>query len=116
MTAPLSPEFKTMRIADNNTPGTPANDQATRANGTQVSGPATKGTATPASGIPDGLQLSKFAGTLSQVVQSESASRSRRVAQLATAVKAGTYEVDSAAVSRAIVDHAVSAGQTPNLD
>jgi flagellar biosynthesis anti-sigma factor FlgM len=101
-----------MRIVDNNTPGTPATDQTTRTNATQVPGSATKETAAPSSTpTPDGLQLSRFAGTLSRVMQSGSESRSEKVAQLAAAVKSGTYQDDAAAVSRAIVDHAISAGQ-----
>ena len=102
-----------MRIADNNNPGSAPTDQTARTTSTQASGSVAKGTTTtPASSAaPAGLQLSRFAGTLSQVMQRDSASRSQRVAQLAAAVKSGTYQVDSAAVSRAIVDHAISTGQ-----
>jgi flagellar biosynthesis anti-sigma factor FlgM len=101
-----------MRIVDNNNPGPAPADQTTRTTGTQATGAAAKGSSASASSeAPDGLQLSRFAGTLSQVMQSDSATRSQRVAQLAAAVKSGTYQVDSAAVSRSIVDHAISTGQ-----
>lgn len=101
-----------MRIVDNNNPGPAPTDQTTRTTGTQATGTTAKGTSTTASSAaPDGLQLSRFAGTLSQVMQSDSATRSQRVSQLAAAVKSGTYQVDSAAVSRALVNHAISTGQ-----
>jgi anti-sigma28 factor (negative regulator of flagellin synthesis) len=77
-----------------------------------VSGSATKETAAFSSTRTlDGLQLSRFAGTLSRVMRSESASRSEKVAQLAAAVKSGTYRVDAAAAGHAIVSHAISVGQ-----
>ena len=60
----------------------------------------------------DGVQLSGFAGTLSKVLQSDSSSRSQRIAQLTAAVQSGTYQVDPAALSKAIVDHAVSGGNS----
>jgi anti-sigma28 factor (negative regulator of flagellin synthesis) len=43
-------------------------------------------------------------------MQSDAASRTQRVAQLAAAVQSGTYQVDPMAVSRAIVDQAISTG------
>lgn len=81
---------------------------------TQAAEAQTNGTSAKAKGAQgstsqtDGLQLSNFAGTLSQVLQSDSSSRSQRVAQLAAAVQSGTYQVNAQAVSKAIVDHAVS--------
>ncbi len=109
----LAPEFIKMRI-DNSNPGTPALGQTAPAAETQAAGSTTKstGTSAPSSSAADGLQLSKFAGSLSQIMQSDSANRSQRVAQLAAAVQSGSYKVDPQAVSRALVDHAISAGQT----
>jgi flagellar biosynthesis anti-sigma factor FlgM len=104
-----------MRI-DNGNPGPGALGQTARPNETQAASSTTKSPAIPSSSsstpAADGLELSKFAGSLSQIIQSDSASRSQRVAQLAAAVKSGSYQIDPQAVSRALVDHAISAGQS----
>ncbi|HVY92885.1 MAG TPA: flagellar biosynthesis anti-sigma factor FlgM [Bryobacteraceae bacterium] len=97
-----------MRI-DHNNSGNPSLDRTG-----QVAG-ADSGSVGAKSGAPrgantDGLQLSNFAGKLSQVMQNDSADRTGHVARLASAVRSGTYQVDSAAVSRAIVDHLVASG------
>jgi flagellar biosynthesis anti-sigma factor FlgM len=108
----LAQDFKTMRIVNNSNAGPGPADQTNRAAGTQPADAAAKGTAAAASSAaPDGLQLSRLADTLSQAIQSDAASRSQRVAQLAESVKSGSYQVDSAAVGHAIVDQAISAGQ-----
>jgi len=105
------PEYKKMRI-DNNNPGTIAPGSTTRTNETKATSSGAKGSTAPSSSSDsDGLQLSRFAGTLSQVMQSDSTSRAQNIAQLAVAVRSGTYQVDAAAVSSAIVDHAISTGQ-----
>jgi len=101
-----------MRIDDNSNPVNTAIGQTTRTAETQAAGSTTKGAGAPSSSpAADGLQLSKFAGSLSQIFQSDSANRSQRVAQLAAAVQSGSYKVDPMAVSRALVDHAIAAGQ-----
>ena len=100
-----------MRIVDNNNIGNTALSQTARAAETQPSGSTGKGTAAAASSSSDGIQISQFAGKLSKVLESDSASRSQRVDRLAAAVQSGTYKVDAHAVSRAIVDHAISSGQ-----
>jgi flagellar biosynthesis anti-sigma factor FlgM len=101
-----------MRI-DNSNPGAAPLGQTAPTSETQAAGSAAKSAgASSSSQATDGLQLSKFAGSLSQIMQSDSASRSQRVAQLAAAVQSGTYQVDPQAVSRALVDHAISAGQS----
>jgi flagellar biosynthesis anti-sigma factor FlgM len=99
-----------MRI-DNNNPGAASVDQTAQTTQTQAAGSAKSAGTSSSSPAADGLQLSKFAGSLSQIMQSDSANRSQRVAQLAAAVQSGTYKVDPQAVSRALVDHAISAGQ-----
>jgi flagellar biosynthesis anti-sigma factor FlgM len=100
-----------MRI-DNSNPGPVSVGQTAPATETQAAGSAAKSAETSSSSpSADGVQLSKFAGSLSQIMQSDSANRSQRVAQLAAAVQSGTYQVDPQAVSRALVDHAISAGQ-----
>lgn len=101
-----------MRMVDNNTPANTTLGQTTRTAETQASGSTGKGVSgATSSSSADGLQLSRFAGTLNQVIQRDSASRSQRVAQLSAAYRSGSYHVDVAAVSRALVDHAISAGQ-----
>jgi anti-sigma28 factor (negative regulator of flagellin synthesis) len=75
-------------------------------------GPATKaaGTASAPPAAADELQLSKSAGTLSRVAQNDAANRSQRISQLAAAGRSGAYRVESAAVSKAIVDQAIGQG------
>lgn len=98
-----------MQIVDNNSLSNTALEQANRAADAQPAGSPAKGTeANSSSSQSDGVQLSNFAGTLSQVLQSGSTDRSQRIAQLSAAVQSGTYQVDPSAVSRAIVDHAIS--------
>lgn len=98
---------------DNSSCGKTGLEQTTRAAETQSTGSSAKGKGAQSStSQTDGLQLSSFAGTLSKVLQSDSTGRSQRVAQLAAAVQSGTYQVDPQAVSRAIVDHAISGGSS----
>jgi anti-sigma28 factor (negative regulator of flagellin synthesis) len=101
---------KNMRIVDNNSPANMPLGQTGRAAETQATGSTGKsGSIAPSTGATDGLQLSRFTGALNQAIQGDSATRSQRVAQLSAAYKSGSYHVDPAAVSRAIVDHAISA-------
>jgi anti-sigma28 factor (negative regulator of flagellin synthesis) len=75
-------------------------------------GPAAKAAeAPPPPEAQDGLQLSKSAATLSRIAENDAAARSQKVSKLAAAGKTGSYKVESAAVSKAIVDHAIAAGQ-----
>jgi anti-sigma28 factor (negative regulator of flagellin synthesis) len=77
--------------------------------------PATRTAETPApaSTLPaqDGLQLSKSADTISRLAESDAANRAAKVSKLAAAGKSGSYKVESAAVSKAIVAQALAAGQ-----
>jgi flagellar biosynthesis anti-sigma factor FlgM len=99
-----------MRIDDNSNLANNALGQTDRAAETQSTSSSSRGAAASASSSEtDGLQLSSFAGALSQLIQSDSTSRSQRVAQLTAAVQSGNYQVDAAAVSRAIVDHSIAA-------
>ena len=71
---------------------------------------ATKAVETPPPAVAqDGLQLSKSADTLSRITESDAASRSEKVSKLAAAGKSGSYKVESAKVSHAIVDQAIAA-------
>jgi len=59
----------------------------------------------------DQTDLSGVAGKLSELLQPEPG-RSERIRELQQAVANGTYRVDSASVSRAIVDEAIGATNT----
>jgi flagellar biosynthesis anti-sigma factor FlgM len=100
-----------MRIEDNNNLTAALGQTA----GTTPANPGASsnkaGGASSSTSAADGLELSKFAGSLSQVMQNDSANRSQRVAQLTAAVRSGTYQVDPQAVSRAMVDHIVGISQ-----
>lgn len=103
-----------MQIHNNGIGGGSPLEQTNRASGTESTGSTGKGAGPRSSNSDtDGLQLSGFAGTLSKVLQSDSTGRSQRVAQLAAAVQSGTYQVDPAALSKAIVDHAISSSNSP---
>ena len=99
-----------MRIQDNSNVGPAALGQTAPAQGANST--AKGSTVQPSSQTADGLELSNLAGSLSKIMQSDSASRAERVAQLTAAVRAGTYQVDPQAVSRAMVDHIISASQS----
>jgi flagellar biosynthesis anti-sigma factor FlgM len=99
-----------MRIQDNSSNvGASALGQTAQ---TQATGSTSKGSAAQSSATEDGVDLSTFAGSLSKIMQSDSASRAQRVSQLTAAVRSGTYQVDPQAVSRALVDHIVSSSQS----
>jgi len=98
-----------MQIVDNNSLNNGALEQTNRAADTQATGSSVKGAGSqPSTSQSDGVQISNFAGTLSQVLQSDSTDRSQRITQLASAVQSGSYQVDPMAVSRAMIDHAIS--------
>ncbi len=104
-----APEINKMRIQDNSNLGAAALGQTAPTEGPNS---ASKGGKVQSSSqSSDGLQLSNLAGSLSKIMQSDSASRAGRVAQLTAAVRSGTYQVDPQAVSRAMVDHIVATSQ-----
>ncbi|MGD1068737.1 MAG: hypothetical protein ABSB15_01240 [Bryobacteraceae bacterium] len=96
---------------NNNNATNAALGPASRTAETESVSPAAKAAEAPPAAAADGLQLSKSADTLSRISQSDAANRSQRVLQLAATVS-GSYQVEPAAVSRAIVEYAISAGQT----
>jgi anti-sigma28 factor (negative regulator of flagellin synthesis) len=61
----------------------------------------------PTAATGDDLQLSEFAARLNSGVAADASSRADRVSQVANAVNAGVFLIDSAAVSKAIVSEAV---------
>jgi negative regulator of flagellin synthesis FlgM len=102
-----------MRISDPNGLGQLSSAQNGRAGGAEAVNPSLKGGSSAAgkSSSSDRLELSSFAGRLSQAVAASSAGRSQRVAELKAAVQSGTYQTDPAAISRSIVDYSLSVGQ-----
>jgi anti-sigma28 factor (negative regulator of flagellin synthesis) len=85
--------------------------QPQRTGGAQATGSSDKSNS--GSQVSSGFDQAEFSGFLSQLsrnLQSDSAGRAQRVSQLAAAVQSGTYKVDSAALSRTLVDQAISAG------
>ena len=97
------------------------NDQNGQANALTPTGGASSvgrsergGDARPAStsgSSSDSVEISGIAGQLTKSLQAGSSGRSQRVSELAHAVRSGTYQVDGAAVSHAMVDHAISMGK-----
>jgi flagellar biosynthesis anti-sigma factor FlgM len=65
---------------------------------------------------PDRADLSEVAGRLSEILQSESGSRAQKIQQLKEAVASGTYQVDSAALSRALLNEALTPGAGNNTN
>lgn len=101
-----------MQIENNSCNSSPL-EQANRAAESQQSGSSTKTTGGQSStSQTDGLQLSSFAGSLSKVLQSDSTSRSQKVAQLTAAVQSGNYQVDPLSLSQAMINHAIAGGSS----
>jgi flagellar biosynthesis anti-sigma factor FlgM len=101
-----------MRINDQNGRG---NALTTPTNGTSSVGRANSNTdgqtaSTSGSGS-DSVQISGIAGQVSKTLAAGSSNRSQRVSELTQAVRSGTYQVDGAAVSRAMVDQALAMGK-----
>lgn len=96
-----------MRIADPNSPtnALPAETAALQ----PAAHPHDNGGAGTTVSGSDHTELSGLADRLTELLQGDSVSRAQRIAQLKEAVANGTYQVDAAAVSRAIVNEALSA-------
>ena len=60
----------------------------------------------------DSVDLSSFTGRLSQTMQEASATRANRIEALSASVRSGSYQVDAAAVSHAMVSQAISSGSS----
>ncbi len=60
--------------------------------------------------IVDGDATPDAADGVSQILDAGAASRAGKVSRIAAAVQSGSYQVDSQAVSRAIVDDALTGG------
>lgn len=64
-------------------------------------------------GTHDRVEVSSLAGLVARTMTSSAAAHSTRVAELNNQYHGGTYQVDSMAVSRALVDESLAAGMTP---
>jgi flagellar biosynthesis anti-sigma factor FlgM len=100
-----------MRIDDQNGLG---NTQSTQTGGASSAGRAGRdsngSTASTSGSSSDSVQLSGFAGELSKSLQASSG-RTQRLSELTQAVRSGTYQVDAGAISRAMVEQALSTGK-----
>ena len=90
-----------MRINDPNSLGNALPPESTTTHPASRTDQKAPGTITVGT---DRADLSEVAGRLSEILQSESASRAEKIQQLKEAVASGTYQVDSAALSRALVN------------
>lgn len=101
-----------MRIVDANQSGNTTPSQADRTGATRAVGPS--GSNSSGSGqvsqSGDSVELSGLSGRVSASLQADSASRAQKVNQVAAAVQSGTYQVDAKAVSKAIVNQALTGG------
>jgi flagellar biosynthesis anti-sigma factor FlgM len=89
-----------------------------------VSTPATTGATSPDSGArrtteagtlgtgSDSVELSGLAGKISQAVGQDAVDRSGKVEELRSLVGSGTYQADSAAISRGVVNEALASAAT----
>lgn len=107
-----TPDGIKMRIVDSTNIGSTASPQAGRANGLQSIDLAEKNGSTLRKGpsATDSVELSSFTDRLSQTMQAASASRVERIAQLAAAVRSGSYKVDVQALSHSMVSQAIVSG------
>jgi flagellar biosynthesis anti-sigma factor FlgM len=106
-----------MRIVDSTSLGDATAVQTGRAGALHSidSGGKTGSTLRNGSSALDSVELSGFAGRLSQTMEATSASRAQRVAELTAAVRSGSYQVDASAVSHAMVSQAISSGSIGKL-
>jgi flagellar biosynthesis anti-sigma factor FlgM len=102
---------KNMRITDQNPQVSTTSVQPQRAAGAQATGSSGQSkSGNQVSSEGDQAEFSGFLSQLSRNLQTDSAGRAQRVSQLAAAVQSGSYKVDSAALSKTLVDQAISAG------
>ncbi|MCL5746472.1 MAG: flagellar biosynthesis anti-sigma factor FlgM [Acidobacteria bacterium] len=95
-----------MRVDDRNLAGLGA-ARSGQAAETQRTGSDGRAGAGRAGNDADRVELSSLAGRLSYFLEAGAQARASRVSQLAADVQGGRYRVDSAAVSRAMLDDAL---------
>jgi flagellar biosynthesis anti-sigma factor FlgM len=96
-----------MTINPNNVPGTAV---PTKTDHVQSLQPAagTDGKAKTGGASGDRVEISSLTGQLSQALGAPDTSRAAYVSRITEAVRSGKYQVDSAAISRNLVDEALS--------
>jgi anti-sigma28 factor (negative regulator of flagellin synthesis) len=57
------------------------------------------------------VEISGLSGRIAETLEDQAGSRAQRIGTLTVALQAGTYKVDSQALSRALIDQALSAGK-----
>jgi anti-sigma28 factor (negative regulator of flagellin synthesis) len=98
-----------MRINDSTSLGSSVPAQTGRASQTQSTTSGTNnGTSRSTSSSGDSVEISGFTGRISQALQVAGSSRADMVSRLTMEVRSGTYQVDATAVSKAMVDRAIS--------
>ena len=100
-----------MQIVDSNRIGVPASAQSERAAESQPVKPPAQESGEGKAAETDRVDLSSLTGRISQVLESHANTREERIEALRAAVQAGTYQVDSPALSRTLVDQALAAGK-----
>src|ERR1700686_1086995 len=98
-----------MRIVDSTNLGNTSSGQTGRAGEVRSTDPAGKaGSARRGSPRTDSVELSGSAGRLSRPTQESATSRAQHIGELTAAVRSGTYQVNTKAVSHAMVSRAIS--------
>jgi anti-sigma28 factor (negative regulator of flagellin synthesis) len=102
-----------MPVIDSNNFGNTAPAQTGYTGGTQSVNPSPKGGSRATGSVSggDSVELSRFTGRIATGLQAALASREQRVRELASAVRSGNYQIDSQAVSRALVEQAITGGK-----
>jgi flagellar biosynthesis anti-sigma factor FlgM len=102
-----------MRIIDSNSVGncgTPATGRAGEAQ--SIHSTAKKGAPVRSgAGDFDTVELSGSMKGVEATLKDDAAARAEKVQRLAAAVQGGTYQVDAQAISRALIDEALSGGE-----
>jgi flagellar biosynthesis anti-sigma factor FlgM len=94
----------------NNQPPAPTAAQTGKTDSTQSATAGRRGgQSLGSSGIgADGVELSGLAGRISKGLEAAEGSRAEYVNRIAESLRTGSYQVDSLAISRGLIDEAVS--------
>lgn len=103
-----------MRISDNGFTervATPTTPPAPPPETSKVAGTGSSKSDQTTTGTGDNLQLSGFASRLNSGLAADTSNRALIVSKVAAAVSAGTFQIDSAAVSRSIIREALKSSE-----
>jgi anti-sigma28 factor (negative regulator of flagellin synthesis) len=98
-----------MRIDDRNIGGAAAEQAARTKEAEKVSSGTPARGASSQGGFGDRVEFSEGLGQLAQAISTFGTERQERVQALASQYQSGTYKVDAAATSRAMINEALSA-------